>query len=198
MAMLIDLILKPEANKRGGKIFLWMDNFSAHKVNVLDPIFKEANILQVLDLVVNGPLKAHIRQLRASRIYQYFQEFKVKYNNQLLKPLAERILPKWSCPKPSLQQCVQDLCELFQPNGSFNTAAFRLSIQKSFIKTCTAYKPDKSFQLYNQNDNKGSMPIIPTGTVRKDEFPEDANYVDLTEWMVEEDNDSVDEREEEK
>jgi hypothetical protein len=30
------------------------------------------------------------------------------------------------------------------------------------------------------------------------QFPEDANYVDLTEWMDEEDNDSVDEREEKK
>ena len=30
-------------------------------------------ILQVLDLVVNGPLKSHVRQLRAKRIVRSFK-----------------------------------------------------------------------------------------------------------------------------
>ena len=44
MAMYIDLILKPLAEKQGGKFFLWMDNVSSHKVDLLDAIFKEANV----------------------------------------------------------------------------------------------------------------------------------------------------------
>ena len=51
-----------------------MDNVSSHKVDLLDAIFKEANVqvdyfppnmtqfLQVLDLIINGPLKAHVRR----------------------------------------------------------------------------------------------------------------------------------------
>ena len=35
MAMYIDLILKPLAEKQGGKFFLWMDNVSSHKVDLL-------------------------------------------------------------------------------------------------------------------------------------------------------------------
>jgi len=44
MAMCIDLILKPEAIKRGGKIFLWQDNCKVHKVTCLDNVYAEANI----------------------------------------------------------------------------------------------------------------------------------------------------------
>mmetsp|Transcript_27073 Transcript_27073/g.38557 ORF Transcript_27073/g.38557 Transcript_27073/m.38557 type:complete len:219 (-) Transcript_27073:217-873(-) len=52
---------------------------------------------QVLDLVVNGPLKAHIKGLRA---------------------VEERKRPKWNCPKPTLHQCIKDLMAIFQ-NGPF-------------------------------------------------------------------------------
>lgn len=44
MSMCIDLILKPEAIKRGGKLFLWQDNCAVHKVSCLDAIYAEANI----------------------------------------------------------------------------------------------------------------------------------------------------------
>jgi hypothetical protein len=66
MAMLIDLILKPQAALRGGCLLVWMDNCSAHHVDMLTPIFQEANVevaflppnttylLQVLDLVRKG------------------------------------------------------------------------------------------------------------------------------------------------
>lgn len=100
MAMLIDLILKPEAQKRGGKLFLWMDNCGLHKSPTLQRIYEEANvtvgflppnmtyILQVLDLVVNGPLKAHMRELRALRILEYFREYKVLYAAEQVKVIC--------------------------------------------------------------------------------------------------------------
>ena len=34
--------------------------------------------LQVLDLVVNGPIKAHIKNKRAMRLYDSFQTFKME------------------------------------------------------------------------------------------------------------------------
>jgi hypothetical protein len=43
MAMCIDLILKPEAIVRGGKLFLWQDNCRVHKVTCLDdPVYANA------------------------------------------------------------------------------------------------------------------------------------------------------------
>ena len=44
MAMSIDLILKPEALKRGGKLFLWQDNCAVHKQTCLDRIYDDANV----------------------------------------------------------------------------------------------------------------------------------------------------------
>jgi hypothetical protein len=37
------------------------------------------DVLQVIDLVVNGPLKQHIRTKRAERIVDYFKEYKVQF-----------------------------------------------------------------------------------------------------------------------
>ena len=57
-----------------------MDNVGCHKMDVLKEIFAEACVdvgflppnmtqfLQVLDLVVNGPLKAHIRRLLVKQV----------------------------------------------------------------------------------------------------------------------------------
>ena len=64
-----------------------MDNVGCHKMDVLKEIFAEACVdvgflppnmtqfLQVLDLVVNGPLKAHLRHLRAQNLLTYFKSY---------------------------------------------------------------------------------------------------------------------------
>jgi len=139
---------------------------------------------------VNGPIKAHIRKLRASRIFDYFQSFKDDYNNELTKPKEERRIPKWSCPKPTLHQCVADLCELFQ-KGEFITRKFKNTIMKSFESTGTAPKSDGKYIQYSQSTNKGSFPIFPTGTVAKSEFSKDENFIDLTQLLdlIDDDND---------
>lgn len=55
---------------------IWFDNCGCHKTTLVDDVIAELGIqiaclppnmtgvLQVLDLVVNGPLKAHTRNLR--------------------------------------------------------------------------------------------------------------------------------------
>ena len=56
--------------------------------------------LQVLDLVVNGPLKAHTKNLRGARIVESFQAFKKKYEDESAKDVHERTLPVFQPPKP--------------------------------------------------------------------------------------------------
>ena len=51
--------------------------------------------LQVLDLVVNGPLKAHIRTVRANRLYKSFQDYKIIRANDHLLPKALRRNPEF-------------------------------------------------------------------------------------------------------
>ena len=72
---------------RLGKLLIWFYNCDCHKTAVVQKYKEEIDrdvaylppnmiaILQVLDLVVNGPFKSHVRQLRAKRIVRSFKEF---------------------------------------------------------------------------------------------------------------------------
>lgn len=46
-------------------------------------------ILQVWDLVVKGPLKAHIRNNRARKIVESFKNFKKENDENSMKPVVE-------------------------------------------------------------------------------------------------------------
>jgi len=147
----------------------------------------------VLDLIVNGPLKAHIKGLRAARVFQYFQQFRELYEKEKDKPLEERKMPNWSCPKPTLHQCIRDLMDLFK-NGTFVQQKFKDSIMNSFIATGCAPDIDNSYRKYNATANKGSIPIIPSGTVDQAEFPvADEHYIDLVNLIDNDDEETDDE-----
>jgi len=73
--MYTDLILKPKADKTPEKnLFIWMDYCGPHKTACLDQVYKDAHTevgllppnmtskLQVLDLVINGPIFAGLEQ----------------------------------------------------------------------------------------------------------------------------------------
>ena len=152
-------------------------------------------ILQVLDLVVNGPLKAHIKSLRAETIFKYFQEYKALYDAELLKPKEERRLPKFKVPKPTLIQCIKDILALFKlPTGEFTSAKFQKSVKQSFIKTVTAPDANGDFVLHSRNEAKGSLPIAPAGTVDASEFVADDNDIDYDDLiaLINEDFNDVD------
>ena len=91
--------------------------------------------LQVLDLVVNGPLKAHIRTNRANVLYQSFQEYKVKRAADNDLPLSQRNCPVFSPPKPTMLGGIKDLIMLF--DGPFKETKFKDCINRTFIKRYT-------------------------------------------------------------
>jgi hypothetical protein len=206
MAMLIDLILKPITDRTNQGLFLWMDNCGAHKTGPLAAVFEEAKvevgflppnmtyILQVLDLVVNGPLKNHLKRIRAERVVKYFGEWKERFNSQKLKPEAQRVTPEWSPPKPSLKECILDVIGII--GTFFTTEKFKDSIRRSFISTGTSYKEDDgTFVVYKKKCSQGTIKIAPEGTV--DAFLNDSNQLtqqELALLMVNgEDNDFDDE-----
>jgi hypothetical protein len=173
MAMLIDLILKPHSQDHG-PLFLWMDNCGAHKTGPLGPIYREANvevgflppnmtyILQVLDLAVNGPLKAHIRGLRAERVFSYFQVYKQDYLRELNKAVNQRVKPTWCPPKPSMKECIIDIISLI--NNDFAKESFKEGLKRCFIDTGTAPDINGIFKVYKQSSSQGTMKIAPAGT----------------------------------
>ena len=167
MAMIIDLILKPYAERNGGKLFLWMDNCGLHTTPCLENVYRQASTslgllpnmtstLQVLDLVVNGPMKAHIRNLRAGRLGDYFSDFKSVYEVEREKPVDQQELPKWAPPKPSLHECITDIINLVA-SGSFCTEKFKANIARTFISTGTCFDENGNFAVYHQIAGTGAV-----------------------------------------
>ena len=152
-----------------------MDNREVHKGDCLDAIYEETNvevsylpqnmtcILQVLHLVVNGPIKAHIRRLGAHRIVEYFKGYKALYAAQQLLPQENRVRPAWNHPKPTLEESMKDLFALIE--SEFADDEFRTGIRKCFRSTGLSYREDKSFVEFSFETSGGTFPIAPTGTV---------------------------------
>ena len=144
MIMWLETVVKP-LKSRLGKLMIWFDNCGCHETNMVDEVISElgvqiaclppnmTGVLQVLDLVVNGPLKAHTRYLRGARIVESFQAFKKKYEEESAKDVHERTLPVFQPPKPEMLQGIQDLFDLLA--GGFKEIKFAEGVKRSFIST---------------------------------------------------------------
>ena len=112
-AMWIELVLGPWAARSGRKKFLVWDNVSCHKMPCLKPIFAQWNVhceqslenatseTQVMDLVVNGPIRSRARAFRASDLYAQFQTYLMAQETERAKPAAERkVLPPFNPTPP--------------------------------------------------------------------------------------------------
>jgi hypothetical protein len=106
MAMLIDLILKDNLSYFGclHKTPCLSEVYAQAKTRLLPP--NMTSKLQVIDLVVNGPIKAHIRNLRAKRIDQYMDDHRAQCAEAKEKSMT---FPKWGMPKTALEQCILDM-----------------------------------------------------------------------------------------
>ena len=189
MIMWLDTIVKPLKEKLG-KLMIWFDNCGCHKTTLVDDVIAELGIqiaclppnmtgvLQVLDLVVNGPLKAHTRNLRGSRIVECFQSYAKLYTEELKKDIQDRVLPVFEPPKPDMMQSVTDLLDLMA--GGFKLPKFVEGVKRSFVSTgCVPF--DESdvlnplFIQYSRHKICGTMKITPTGT----SFPIDTSNTDI-------------------
>lgn len=178
MIMWLEIIIKPLKEKLG-KLLIWFDNCGCHKTDLVEDVINNLQIqvaclppnmtgvLQVLDLVVNGPLKAHSRKLRGSRIVASFQDFAKLYNLESQKNPEERKLLLFEPPKPCMFQGINDLFELFATG--FRKAEFQSGVVRSFISTgClplhNTTNNDIDFVSYTKQKVCGTMKIIPSGT----------------------------------
>ena len=123
----------------------WFDSCGCHKTSIVDDVIQELDVqiacfppnltgvLQVLDLVVNGPLKARTRNLRGARIVENFQKFKTLYEEEAAKDVQGRTLPVFQPPKPNMLQGIQDLFDLIA--DGFKKEKFVEGVKRSFIST---------------------------------------------------------------
>ena len=114
MAMWADVQLGPWAARRRRRALVVWDNCGPHSVPACSVVLAEhdiraealppkmTSVLQVMDRVVNGSLKAAIRRARVDALFDYFQLWKLKRLQALAKPEAERVMPAYSQPKSAL------------------------------------------------------------------------------------------------
>ena len=99
-----------------------MDNCGVHQTAAIKKLLKDADIvvmffppnmtgyLQMLDLVVNGPIKNHLRNQRALVIYNAFQEHIAAYYAEHDKTDEEgREEVRFRPPKPNMLDAIQQL-----------------------------------------------------------------------------------------
>ena len=117
------------------------------------------HLLQVLDLVVNGPIKRHVRAWRAEMIVEHFHKFKIALDAEYAKVVpSTRMIPKYSKPKSTLQDAIQRLFSMVV--HEFSTPQFKDSIKRSFVKACQVPKDDGKFNMFSCENIEGEIKLL--------------------------------------
>ena len=180
MTLWFKVVIKP-IKERLGKMLIWCDNCGSHKTTSVMEVIREIGVdvvflpknmtgeLQVLDLVVNGPLKAHIRTNRANRLYKCFQSYKEATAIDSALPPHLRKKLDFNPPKPTQLEGIKDLILMFEEQ--FTEEKFKCCINRTFIKTGTLPIDRKNdteqikFIKYEKVALCGTMKMTPQGTL---------------------------------
>ena len=146
-------------SKEGHKIVIVWDNVSSHLSVIVKKILKEdhgietvelpknmTSILQVCDLIINGPLKADQRRVRAKALYDYFQTYA---NEVIAYTDDEGISPsiQWN---PTRMSLADGLLTLIGSINSFNSRPeFREAVSDCFTTVGIVPKDNGEFNYYS-------------------------------------------------
>lgn len=171
MCMWVDLVLLPAKEARGGKALLWMDNCSCHVTGIIEQRMQAGGVvvlnfppnmtalLQVLDLVVNGPLKRHIRSWTADIIAAAFWEYRKRWKNK------EAGLGKFRPPKAKVGPAMERLFDLVG-TGNFSEPEFAHTVRESFVKCglipCSGPNEAVRFEQFKEEKLTGYAKYVPT------------------------------------
>ena len=114
ICMWADVQLGPYFKKHHqGRCCIVWDNCGSHNVAAVKAVFEEwgitaenlppnmTDLLQVMDLIVNGPVKSGIRAARIDALFDYFQSWKIKRLQHAAKK-DDSEPPPFAPPKPKL------------------------------------------------------------------------------------------------
>ena len=111
------------------------------------------DILQVMDLIVNGPVKAGIRQARVTAIFNFFQSWKIARLQHMAAKL-DTLPPDFPPPKPTQAQGLLTLFDVFK--ATFEKLCFQESMRTCFKVVGLPPLPDGSFTVY-PSTKKGTL-----------------------------------------
>jgi hypothetical protein len=170
VCMWADVQLGPIYQKKRGKCCVVWDNCGPHKVSAVAEVFKSWNItaealpskmtdsLQVMDLVVNGPVKSGIRRIRVQSIFDYFQNFKIR---RLQHDSSAGLPPAFAPPKPTQAEGITTVLRVLQ--DSLSTDSFRESMRRCFIHVGLWRDAEGNFDVYNRTKKGVLQQLIKPG-----------------------------------
>ena len=185
ICMWLDVQMKAWVDRKRGKALVVWDNCGPHKVAAVQSVASEVNVtteelpvnttdrLQVMDLVVNGPMKAGIRNARAMALYNYFQSWRIA---RMSAEINHKPLPPFAPPKPTVEDGLRTLLEVIDTNLA--TSAFQKSMVKTFVQVLLL--KDQKTQQYMKYSGKGKGSLI-VGGIPKEEESDDTSctFADL-------------------
>ena len=146
------------------------DNCGPHKVPAVAEVLEEwgivaeelpprmTDILQVMDLIVNGPVKAGIRRARVTALFNFFQGWKIE-RLQHIAAKRTTLPPEFKPPKPTQ---AQGLLIVFQVmKETLETPAFEESMRKCFQIVGLAPAEDGSYSVYSPTKKGVLENLIP-------------------------------------
>jgi hypothetical protein len=148
--MWIDVQLGPWAQRMQRRVLLVWDNCGSHLTAPVIATMKEHHIateplpvnmtdlLQPMDLTVNGPLNAAVRRERCRALFFAMQSWRMAHltveNAELLKPVEERkpiVYAEFNPPKPTIYDGLRTLFKTLTVR--FTTPSFRAGLARTFV-----------------------------------------------------------------
>jgi hypothetical protein len=134
------------------------------------------DLLQVLDLVVNGPVKQHIRRYRAKAQKKSMQKYVLWRQTQQMLPEEEREFKQWITPKATVYDGIQVLLTFW--DKQLKEQAFKNSVAAVFLSKGSAPDEDYNFEPYveaKKTKCARGLAIEPLGTKDAIIFPQVAD-----------------------
>jgi hypothetical protein len=125
--------------------------------------------LPVMDLVVNGPLKAAIRHARVDSLGSFFQDWKCEVLAALSKPIGQQDRPKYSPPKATLSE---GLCAMHSAcSDLFKRLEFQAGLRRTFVKVGIAPDEEGRYVAYTGQE-RGTLAaaLAPADSPKDHEF----------------------------
>ena len=170
LVMWFDLQLGPHYEAKRGYAGLVWDNCGPHGTVAVKECAEEwgisllplppnmTDVLQVMDLVVNAPVKSALRRDRTHNLFNQFQAWKI---TRLRAQLEKKPLPPFQPPKPKVHDGVLSLLKMNE--ATFAQDNFQKAMRKCFIDVGIAPSEDSTetevnFKEYNSHKHGSFNP----------------------------------------
>ena len=188
----------------GREVLVVWDNCGPHNVEAVREVFAEQGIkveslppnmtdlLQVMDLVVNGPLKAAMLAARSLSLYESYQQYRIACLRELAKGPAAK-LPLFQPPKPTQLQGLQ--CILEACRGPLSTDKFQTGVRRAFISVGLTPEGGVFREYTGRSAPVVSAALSPMGSVSSSERFSAVDLISDIEFEVrgdEQDNEETD------